>query len=247
VNATARSRALLRVQPVASSPSVQWIPRRGITFNNPFNWIANKLNPGIAKKEVETSYELTRQKQAKEGKGNLFDATAAAVAKTDKPTLAASAVPRGKHTEHKYSTAHFKMSHRKLNKLGRQIAGKPVDYAILQMKFSEKRASTRIQSMLTLAKKHAAEYKGLNPGKLVVSQAWVTKGENFHKRIDIKGRGRVGVKYHPEAKMSVVLKEGKTVTELKRQAEDRKLKRIVSAGYVREDVPLRNMGPMWSW
>lgn len=158
------------------------------------------------------------------------------------------------------------MSHRKLNKLGRQIAGKPVDYAILQMKFSEKRASTRIQSMLTLAKKHAAEYKGLNPGKLIVctsvslldglratplnlflAEAWVTKGENFHKRIDIKGRGRVGVKHHPEAKMSVVLREGKTVTELKRQAEDRKLKRIVSAGYVREDVPLRNMGPMWSW
>jgi len=122
--------------------------------------------------------------------------------------------------------------------------------------------------MLSLAKKHAAEYKGLNPGKLIVctrftslttcasccstcfffiAEAWVTKGENFHKRIDIKGRGRFGVKVHPEAKMSVVLKEGKTVAELKTQAEDRKLRRIVSAGYAREDVPLRNMGPMWSW
>jgi len=120
--------------------------------------------------------------------------------------------------------------------------------------------------MLNLAKKHATEYKGLNPGKLIVcmslsfleiyvlcvstcflAEAWVTKGENFHKRIDIKGRGRFGVKIHPEARMSVVLREGKTVAELKKQAEDRKLKRIVSAGYVREDVPLRNMGPMWSW
>jgi len=133
------------------------------------------------------------------------------------------------------------------------------------MKFSEKRASTKIQGMLNLAKKHATEYKGLNPEKLIVctslsflgihisclsllsAEAWVTKGENFHKRIDIKGRGRFGVKIHPEAKMSVVLKEGKTVAQLKKQAEDRKLKRIVSAGYVREDVPLRNMGPMWSW
>jgi len=120
--------------------------------------------------------------------------------------------------------------------------------------------------MLNLAKKHATEYKGLSPEKLIVcmsfpfleirrpclstyllAEAWVTKGENFHKRIDIKGRGRFGVKIHPEAKMSVVLREGKTVVELKKQAEDRKLKRIVSAGYVREDVPLRNMGPMWSW
>lgn len=80
-----------------------------------------------------------------------------------------------------------------------------------------------------------------------LAEAWVTKGENFHKRIDIKGRGRFGIKYHPEAKMSVVLREGKTVAELKKQAEDRKLRRIVSAGYAREDVPLRNMGPMWSW
>ena len=77
-------------------------------------------------------------------------------------------LPSGCRFQHKYSTAHFKISQRKLNKLGRQIAGKPIDYAILQMKFSEKRASTKIQSMLNLAKKHATEYKGLNPGKLIV-------------------------------------------------------------------------------
>jgi len=241
VGATARS-TVLQAQLAASSSCIQWIPRRGISFNNPFNWIANKLNPAIA--EDKASHVAARQKQAEEGKGNLF---AAAAAKSEKPTLASPVVPRKKYTEHKYSTAHFKMSQRKLNKLGRQIAGKTIDYAILQMKFSEKRASTRIQSMLNLAKKHAVEYKGLNPGKLIVSQAWVTKGENFHKRIDIKGRGRMGIKIHPEAKMSVVLREGKTVAELKKQAEDRKLKRIVSAGYVRESVPLRNMGPMWAW
>ena len=57
----------------------------------------------------------------------------------------------------------------------------------------------------------------------------------------------MGVRVHPEAKMSVVLREGKTVAELKKRAEDRKLRRIVSAGYVREDVPLRNPGPMWAW
>jgi large subunit ribosomal protein L22 len=42
----------------------------------------------------------------------------------------------------------------------------------------------------------------------------VTKGKNFHERIDIKGRGRFDVRIHPEAKVSVVLKEGKTVDEL---------------------------------
>lgn len=69
--------------------------------------------------------------------------------------------------QHKYSTANFKISHRKLNMLGRQIAGKPIDSAILQMMFSEKRASKRIKSMLVVAKDHAVA-KGLDEKKLVV-------------------------------------------------------------------------------
>jgi len=72
--------------------------------------------------------------------------------------------------QHKYSTANFKISHRKLNMLGRQIAGKPIDYAILQMQFSEKRASTRIMNMLATARDHASRYKKLEEGKLVVGK-----------------------------------------------------------------------------
>lgn len=71
--------------------------------------------------------------------------------------------------QHKYSTANFKISHRKLNMLGRQIAGKPIDSAILQMMFSEKRASKRIKSMLVVAKDHA-QLKGLESNKLIVGQ-----------------------------------------------------------------------------
>jgi hypothetical protein len=52
--------------------------------------------------------------------------------------------------------------------LGRQIAGKPIDYAILQMQFSEKRASSRIKSTLVTAKHHAMRYKRLDESKLVV-------------------------------------------------------------------------------
>ena len=74
-------------------------------------------------------------------------------------------------SQHKYSTANFKISHRKLNKLGRQISGKPVDSAILQMMFSEKRASNRIKSMLVVAKDHATGLKGLDEKKLVVGMS----------------------------------------------------------------------------
>ena len=69
--------------------------------------------------------------------------------------------------QHKYSTKNFKISHRKLNLLARQISGKPIDSAILQMMFSEKRASTKVKSMLVVAKKHAKQ-KGLDEKKLVV-------------------------------------------------------------------------------
>lgn len=63
------------------------------------------------------------------------------------------------------------MSHRKLNMLGNQIAGKPIDYAILQMQFSEKRSSKRIMNMLATAKDHASRYKHLDQSKLVVGSS----------------------------------------------------------------------------
>jgi large subunit ribosomal protein L22 len=52
--------------------------------------------------------------------------------------------------------------------LANQIAGKPIDYAILQMQFSEKRASTRIMNMLATARDHASRYKKLEQEMLIV-------------------------------------------------------------------------------
>lgn len=152
--------------------------------------------------------------------------------------------------------------------LARQIAGKPIDYAILQMQFSEKRASTRVMSMLATARDHASRYKRLQEGKLVVGQsicliiygtsflivysmhlaeAWVTKGPRPPKRLEPRGRGHYGIRTHPHSKISVVLKEGKTIEQEKAVARKRKLNRIVSAALVREDKPIRNPSPTWGW
>jgi hypothetical protein len=57
--------------------------------------------------------------------------------------------------------------------LGRQVAGKPIDHAILQMAFSEKRASKRIKSMLALARDHAVNYKGLDKSRLIVGVCYL--------------------------------------------------------------------------
>ena len=79
------------------------------------------------------------------------------------------------------------------------------------------------------------------------AEAWVTKGPRSLKRIEVKGRSKFGIRVHPDSRMSVVLKEGKTRAQLLEAERARKLKRIVSAGLVREDKPLRNPGSMWTW
>lgn len=150
--------------------------------------------------------------------------------------------------------------------LARQISGKPIDWAILQMQFSEKRVSTRIMNMLATAKDHASRYKHLERSKLIVcmsleffprcisrsfilfvAEAWVTKGPRGPRKIEPRGRNHFGVRQHPNSKMSVVLQEGKTVEEKKAERRRKILKRIVSAGVTREDVPLRNAAPTWCW
>lgn len=80
-----------------------------------------------------------------------------------------------------------------------------------------------------------------------LAQAWVTKGEKQLKRVEPKGRARTGIRVHPDSKLTVILKEGKTRVELLEAERQRKLKRIVSAGLKREDVPIRNPGSAWAW
>lgn len=47
------------------------------------------------------------------------------------------------------------------------------------------------------------------------AQSWVTKGPAL-QRLDIKGRGRFGVKHHPSSKLHVLLAEGETDEERRR-------------------------------
>ena len=81
------------------------------------------------------------------------------------------------------------------------------------------------------------------------AEAWVNKGPGGKaaKRLEIKGRSRMGIRVKPKARMHVVLKEGQTSEEVEKKVRMAKLKRVVSAGLVREDRPLRNPAPRWAW
>ncbi|KAF9259511.1 ribosomal protein L22 [Marasmius fiardii PR-910] len=227
---------------------------------NPMNWLRERLATKIRDEDAEAAVAAKRAARA-EGQRSVFEVSqeqtkpatvdssstdATQVQSPAKPKHAKKRKQVKKSHSHKYSTANFKISPRKLNMLGRQISGKPIDEAILQMQFSEKRASNRILNMLATARDHAVAYKGLEKPKLVVSEAWVTKGK-YMKRIEPRGRGHFGIRTHPSAKMNVVLREGKTLEEKKAAEHAYKLNRIVSASHVRENKPIRNPGAMWAW
>ncbi|CCL99425.1 uncharacterized protein FIBRA_01443 [Fibroporia radiculosa] len=239
-----RTTALSHPHQVASSSRiVLWDARRHAS--GPLGWLRDSLAMSVRKKNTEEEVAAARKAEAEKGQLSVFESLPAASG--DEKLAGVSAQTSKKYTEHKYSTANFKISHRKLNMLGRQISGKPIDMAILQMQFSEKRASKRLKSMLAVAKDHATRLKGLQEKRLVVAEAWVTKGPKVLKRIEPKGRGRMGVREHPDSRLHVILREGKTRVELLEKERARKLKRIISAGITREDVPIRNPGPSWAW
>ncbi|KAJ1308998.1 hypothetical protein OPQ81_004680 [Rhizoctonia solani] len=226
-------RTAVRRTTVLTPPVVPIVmTQRGVSFMPSFSDI---FRGNLLRRDTMEEQKPTEEPKGEEKNASLFDTVEQQ-----------AAAPLKKHTQHKYSTAVFKISRRKLNLLANQIAGKPIDSAILQMEFSDKRAARRIKSTLCLARDHAEMYKGLARDKLVVAEAWVSKGD-YLQRVDPKGRGRIGRKHHPSARMSVVLKEGKTYAEILEQQRKYKLGKIVGAGFVREDKPIRNPGPGWAW
>src|SRR4051812_15932869 len=59
--------------------------------------------------------------------------------------------------QYRWSSANFKISPRKLNMLAKQIRHLPINEAITQMEFSQKRASRRILNNLAFARKNMGD------------------------------------------------------------------------------------------
>lgn len=85
--------------------------------------------------------------------------------------------------------------------------------------------------------------------RFALAEAWVNKGPGgrMNKILEPKGRMKMGIRQRYYSRMHVVLKEGLTYAEKKQLAFEKKLKKVVSAGVVREDVPLRNPAQTWCW
>jgi len=144
----------------------------------------------------------------------------------------------------------FKTSTKKLMHLARQISGKPVDEAILQMRFSAKKAAKDVKYHLEFARNEAIVRRGMGLGKvqgetgpvvniqtkdgkrlkiddktkLYIDQAWVNKGQ-YGTTPDYRARGRVNRMKNPTTSITVILKEEATRIRLHQEREAKEERR----------------------
>ncbi|KAK2681361.1 hypothetical protein RAB80_003154 [Fusarium oxysporum f. sp. vasinfectum] len=161
---------------------------------------------------------------------------------------------------------------KKLVMLARQIAGKSVDDAIVQMKWSKKKMAAEIGYYLEEARDLAIAQRGMGLGKvnneilktpkkiqtvdgkwieiedptrMYIAQSWVGRGPWRGKRIDYKGRGRMGIIRHPSTSLTVLLKEEKTRI---REYEERVEKKNKKGPWVHlPNRPVYGQRPYYSW
>ena len=129
----------------------------------------------------------------------------------------------------------FRTSMKKLTPIANQIAGKTLEDAIVQMRFSKKKAAIAVREHLEAARDRAIVRRGMGLGKaqgtagpraivktkdgsrldvkdrtaIYVDQAWVNKGR-YGQDINPRARGRIDRLRLPQTSISVLLKEEAT-------------------------------------
>ncbi|KAL7623569.1 39S ribosomal protein L22, mitochondrial [Parahypoxylon ruwenzoriense] len=179
---------------------------------------------------------------------------------------------RQSEKEHTSASPSLPTSTKKLMFLSRQIAGKTVDEAITQMRFSKKKMAREVKWQLEDARYKAIAAHGMglgaadsklldkprkiqtkdgqwmqvvDPTRLYVDQSWVTKGPTRGIRIHYRARGRMSRMRRPTASISVVLKEEKTRI---RQHDERVDKQARKAPWVHlPNRPVTAQRPYYSW
>ena len=97
-------------------------------------------------------------------------------------------------------------SPQKLNLVAQLIRGKPVEKALAELTFSQKRVSQNVKKVLESAIANAENNHDLDIDSLVVDQAFVGKNMVM-KRWRPRARGRTGRIQKPFAEITIVVKE----------------------------------------
>ncbi|KAI1360236.1 ribosomal protein L22/L17 [Xylaria arbuscula] len=162
-------------------------------------------------------------------------------------------------------------SYKKLMFLSHQVAGKTVEDAITQMRYSKKRMAREVLYQLEEARDTAIAKRGMglgaksgepmvarkiktkdgktlevpDPTRLYIDESWVTKGPPRGNRINHHGRGRRSQMWRPTTFFNVVLKEEKTRI---RQHDERVAKEAKKAPWVHlPNRPVTAQRQYYSW
>lgn len=114
----------------------------------------------------------------------------------------------------------IKSSLKKATIVNRFVRGMNIKEAIINLHFNPKKMSKELEIFL---KRGLEEIKtlGYDENKVYIHALWVGSDGNWHKRLDIKGRGRCGLIEHPYIHLKVILKSDQTK---KRKAWEKKMK-----------------------
>lgn len=100
----------------------------------------------------------------------------------------------------------LRTSPQKLNLVAEQIRGMPVDKALAELTFSNKRIAIDVRKTLQSAIANAENNHGLDVDSLVVAEAWVGKNITL-KRGRPRARGRFGRILKPFAQLTILVRE----------------------------------------
>lgn len=120
----------------------------------------------------------------------------------------------------------IKSSPKKATPFLRMLREMKLKDAITQCHFSPKAIARDVGEMLTRGIKEA-EKLGLNPDELYLNQIWVGKDGFNIKRLDFKGRGKVGIIEHKWVHVRAILKPLEAKEKLESQRRTRQLSRKV--------------------
>lgn len=98
--------------------------------------------------------------------------------------------------EHTAKSHMFKTSYKKLMMLARQCQGKSITDAIVQMKFSPKKAAKDVLGHLEHARNEAIVRLDMKPEDMYISEAWVGRG-TYEREANHRARGRIDMMRPP--------------------------------------------------
>ncbi|KTW28732.1 uncharacterized protein T551_02582 [Pneumocystis jirovecii RU7] len=133
--------------------------------------------------------------------------------------------PTIKETMVIYKSPNMKTSPKKLTKIAKQIAGKKLEDAILQMDFSKKKAARSVAEFLRNARVKAVNNK-LDKNTLFVDQALVGKGI-YIKQPWFRGKGRMSIRRRPRAHIKMIIRDITILEQRKKETQIRQKRKAV--------------------